>query len=140
MVGLCHKYGYASYNVQPSWRRTLSDTQILSFGACVCVLPGIVVTSLSRVKSSSRVGGWCWRGQFDTAAVSCSSNKIHTWIRPAGQKIQQHTAGVRERGESVKRGTERIKKYKERLMWTKHFTRVVIKLLQDTVHPILGAD
>ncbi len=77
-----------------------SDPQFCSMCLCVCVLPGVVVTSLSRVKSSSRVGGWCWRGQFDTAAVSCSSNKIHTWIRPAGQKT--HTAGVRERGESVR--------------------------------------
>ena len=56
---------------------------------CVCVLPGTLVTSLSRVKSSSRVGGWCWRGQLDTAAVSCSSNKIHTWIRPAGHTEQR---------------------------------------------------
>lgn len=44
--------------------------------------PGTTVTSRSSVKSSSSVGGWCCRGQVDTAAVSCSSSRIHTWIRP----------------------------------------------------------
>lgn len=56
------------------------------FGLCLSLSPGTAVTSLSKVKSSSSVGGWCCRGQFDTAAVSCSSNKIHTWIRPAGHE------------------------------------------------------
>lgn len=46
--------------------------------------PGTTATSRSSAKSSSSVGGWCCRGHVDTAAVSCSSNKIHTWIRPEG--------------------------------------------------------
>lgn len=45
-------------------------------------LPGTEETSLSSANSSSSVGGWCVRGQLETAAVSCSSNRIQTWIRP----------------------------------------------------------
>lgn len=48
-----------------------------------CFWPGILVTSRRSSNSSSSVGGWCWRGQFDTAAVSCSNRRIHTCIRPA---------------------------------------------------------
>lgn len=69
--------------------QTLAE-HISAVGAAV---PGTAVTSLSRVKSSSRVGGWCWRGQFETAAVSCSSNKTHTWIRPGRRKTRLEPAG-----------------------------------------------
>lgn len=48
--------------------------------------PGVLVTSLNSSKSKSKVGGWCCRGQLDTAAVSCSSRMIQTSIRPGKQK------------------------------------------------------
>lgn len=49
-------------------------------------LPGVLVTSLNSSKSKSKVGGWCCRGQLDTAAVSCSNRMIQTSIRPGKQK------------------------------------------------------
>lgn len=86
--------------------------------------PGTTVTSRSSVKSSSSVGGWCWRGQVDTAAVSCSSSRIHTWIRPVG-------GGAHRQGHApVGGGTEA-----ERAL-----TRIVVELLQNTLHPVLRAD
>lgn len=48
-------------------------------------LPGVLVTSLNSSKSRSKVGGWCCRGQMDTAAVSCSNRMIQTSIRPGKQ-------------------------------------------------------
>lgn len=86
--------------------------------------PGTTVTSRSSVKSSSSVGGWCWRGQVDTAAVSCSSSRIHTWIRPVGGR-------TRRQGDApVRGGTEA----------EPALTCVVVELLQDALHPVLRAD
>lgn len=87
--------------------------------------PGTAATSLSRVKSSSRVGGWCCRGQLDTAAVSCSNSKIHTWIKPAGHGVVLSRI---HRGER----TELSGKFP--------FTCVIIELLQDAVDAVLAAD
>lgn len=36
------------------------------------------------------MGGWCCRGQVDTAAASCSSSRIQTWTRPGGRDAAQH--------------------------------------------------
>lgn len=102
---------------------------------CVCVCemeairgqrssPGTTATSRSRAKSSSSVGGWCCRGQVDTAAVSCSSSRIHTWIRPGG-------GGATVSGDQPTLGGERG--------GGDELTCVVVKLLQDTLHAVLRA-
>lgn len=57
-------------------------------------LPGVLVTSLNSSKSKSKVGGWCCRGQLDTAAVSCSNRMIQTSIRPGKQKVDPSEAQI----------------------------------------------